>query len=62
MHYRLFVARKENKLDQKDVAKELGIHRVSYSRKETEDKEFTLSEALKLADLFDTTVDELFKK
>lgn len=62
MYVNLYVARKENKLNQKDLAKELGIHSVTYSRKETGEKEFTLTEALKLADLFDTTVDELFRR
>lgn len=62
MHYRLFVTRKENRLHQVDVAKVLGIHSVTYSRKETGDKEFTLTEAFKLAKMFDTTVDELFRK
>lgn len=62
MHYKLFVARKENRLHQTDVARVLGIHAVTYSRKETGDKEFTLSEAFKLAEMFETTVDELFKK
>ncbi len=62
MYVNLYVARKENRLKQKDLAKELGIHSVTYSRKETGEKEFTLTEALKLADLFDTTVDELFRR
>lgn len=62
MHVNLYVARKENRLKQKDVARELGIHSVTYSRKETGEKEFTLSEALKLAEMFDTTVDELFNR
>lgn len=62
MHYKLYVARKENKLKQKDVARKLDIHSVTYSRKETGEKEFTLSEALILAEMFDTTVDELFGK
>lgn len=62
MHVNLYVARKENRLKQKDVARELGIHSVTYSRKETGEKEFTLSEALKLAEMFDTTVDELFRR
>lgn len=62
MYYKLYVARKENKLKQVDVAKKLNIHSVTYSRKETGEKEFTLTEAFKLAEMFDTTVDELFGK
>ena len=61
-YYNLYIARRENKLKQKDVAKELGIHVCTYSRKETGEKEFTLSEAFKLADMFNTTVDELFRR
>ncbi|OEC03478.1 hypothetical protein GY31_01730 [Lysinibacillus sphaericus] len=60
VHYKLYVARKENRLKQKDVAKYIGIHVCTYSRKETGEKEFTLSEAFKLAEMFDTTVDKLF--
>ncbi|MEY9975771.1 helix-turn-helix transcriptional regulator [Lysinibacillus sp. RC79] len=60
MHYKLYVSRKENRLKQKDVARKLDIHSVTYSRKETGEKEFTLSEAFRLAEMFDTTVDELF--
>ena len=62
MHYKLYVARKENRLKQKDVARELDIHSVTYSRKESGEKEFTLSEAFRLAEIFETTVDELFRK
>lgn len=60
MHYKLYVARKENRLKQVDIAKKLDIHSVTYSRKETGEKEFTLTEALKLAEIFETTVDDLF--
>lgn len=62
MHYKLYVARKENRLKQIDIARKLDIHSVTYSRKETGEKEFTLSEALSLAEMFNTTVDELFGK
>lgn len=62
MHYRLYVARKENNLKQKDLAKRLHIHNVTYSRKERGELDFTLTEAFQLADMFKTTVDELFKK
>lgn len=62
MHHRLYIARKESKLNQKDVARKLGIHSVTYSRKEKEVLDFTLSEAFLLAEMFETTIDELFRK
>ena len=60
MLYKLYVMRKEAKLEQKDVAQEIGMHAVTYGRKERGVNEFTLTEALKLARLFDTSVDVLF--
>nr|WP_274310502.1 helix-turn-helix transcriptional regulator [Solibacillus daqui] len=60
MMVNLYVARKEKKLKQSDVARLLNIHAVTYSRKERGDLEFTLSEAFILANFFETTVDSLF--
>ena len=62
MHYRLYVARKEKNLKQKDLARITKMHSVTYSRKEREELDFTLKEAFVLAELFETTVDELFSK
>lgn len=62
MYYKLYVARKEKNLKQKDVARIVKMHSVTYSRKEREELDFTLKEAFVLADLFETTVDELFSK
>lgn len=62
MYYGLYVARKERKLKQSDVARKLRIHRDTYSRKECGKQDFTLAEAFQLAELFESTVDELFKK
>lgn len=56
----LFVARKENKLKQRDIASLLNMHEVTYSRKERGEVDFTLNEAFILADFFKTTVDVLF--
>lgn len=61
MYYALYVARKERRLKQSDVARKLNIHSVTYSRKERGELDFSLSEAFTLARMFDTTVDELFK-
>ena len=38
----------------------LGIHKQSYYLKENGKREFTISEAKKLAKIFDCTLDELF--
>ena len=62
MHHNLYVARKENELKQKEVAKRLMIHSVTYSRKERGELDFTLKEAFVLAELFETTVEQLFSK
>lgn len=60
MNYNLYIARKENKMRQKDVAKLIGIHAQSYYLKETGKREFTISEGRKLAKLFNRSLDELF--
>lgn len=60
MHINLFVRRRENRLSQEDMAKLLNVHRQSYHLKEAGKREFTLSEAQKIAKHFNTTVDELF--
>lgn len=60
MHIQLFIKRREAKLQQKDVAKVLNIHPVTYSRKETGSSDFELQEAFTLANYFGCTVDELF--
>ena len=58
----LYIKRKERKLLQKDVAQKIGIHPQSYHLKESGKREFTLSEAIKLAEIFDCSLDELFRK
>lgn len=62
MHHNLFVARRENRMKQAEVAKKLMIHSGSYGRKERGEQDFLLSEAFILAKLFNTTVDQLFSK
>lgn len=56
----LYVARKENNIKQRDIARLLNMHEVTYSRKERGELDFTLSEAFILADYFNTTIDALF--
>ena len=62
MHHNLYIARKENRLKQSDVAKKLHIHAVTYSKKESGKLEFTLSEAFALSELFQSPVENLFNK
>lgn len=60
MNHKLYIARRENKLYQKDVAKKLGIHEQSYYRKEKGQLEFTIKEARRLARIFNCSIDDLF--
>ena len=60
MHHKLYIARRENKLKQKDVAKKINIHPQTYYQKETGKKDFTLTEAKRLAIIFNCTLDDLF--
>lgn len=62
MYMQLFVARKENRLNQKDVAAVLQINPHTYHLKETGKSDFTIKEAIKLADHFNTSLDSLFRK
>lgn len=60
MNHLLYIKRKENKLYQKEVAKKIGIHEQTYSRKEKGQLEFTITEGRMLAKIFDCTLDDLF--
>ena len=62
LNSQLYIKRKEKRLKQKEVAEMLGIHKQSYYLKENGKREFTISEAKKLAKIFDCTLDELFGK
>lgn len=52
--------RKFNGINQSVLAKLLGVQLNTYNFKENGKKEFTLNEAKKIADYFDTTIDEIF--
>ncbi|KRG14013.1 hypothetical protein ACA30_13365 [Virgibacillus soli] len=52
--------RKLNGLTQQDVADLLDITPSSYSIKEREKSSFSVSEAIKLADFYEQTVEDLF--
>lgn len=60
MHIKLYIARKEKRLKQKDLADKLAIHPVTYSRKERGELDFTLTEAFILSDFFNIPIQELF--
>lgn len=60
MNHKLYVARSERGLKQKEVATKIGIHAVTYQCKESGKKDFTLSEAKSLCKLFDCTLNDLF--
>lgn len=56
----LYVARRERNLYQKEVAKMIGLHPQTYHEKEIGKKDFTLSEAKMLTQVFDCTLNDLF--
>ena len=57
---KLYFIRKENKLRQADMAKVLNISEQSYYLKETGKRDFNLTEAIRLAKYYGSTLDELF--
>ncbi|PUB12219.1 helix-turn-helix transcriptional regulator [Paenisporosarcina sp. OV554] len=61
MYHNLYIARREKREKQKDLADLLGIHKQSYFPKENGKSEFTLTEAKKLAKHYYMTLDELFE-
>lgn len=52
--------RRLNDYTQEFVAEKLGVTQTIYSQKETGRVKFSITEALKLAELYNTTVEELF--
>ncbi|WP_281250328.1 helix-turn-helix transcriptional regulator [Virgibacillus siamensis] len=59
-HIKLYVARRERGLYQKDIARQLAMHPQSYYEKESGRKDFTLREAKMLAKIFNCTLNDLF--
>ena len=55
----LIELRKLNKLTQRDVARHLGISQPAYTRYENGKSEPTIENLIKLADLFDVSIDFL---
>lgn len=60
MRKKLIVLRKEKGLTQRQVADQLGVTRSFYGMIETGDRNPTLDLARRIAELFGTSVDELF--
>jgi transcriptional regulator with XRE-family HTH domain len=58
-HYFIQQLRKKHDISQKKLAEELEISRPSYIQIEKGEKELTVSQAQKLADIYDLTMDEL---
>lgn len=61
MHLNLFVARKEKRKSQRDLAQIIGTSAQTYHLKETGKREFLLKEALMLSSYFDQKVEDLFE-
>jgi putative transcriptional regulator len=62
MHHQLFIIRRENRLSQKAMAAVLRINSQTYHLKESGKTDFTLKEAIKLANHFNRSLDSLFGK
>ncbi len=60
MNAQVYIKRRENKLRQADVAKVMHMHKQTYYLKETGQREFTITEAKRLAKYYGCTLDELF--
>lgn len=60
INLRLKALRVGKELTQEKIAELLGIHEATYNRKEQGVSEFTLSEAKKISDIFNTSIDRLF--
>jgi len=60
MNAQVYVKRRENKLNQAEIAKLLSISRNAYSLKELGKSDFTETEMKRLAKYYGCTLDELF--
>src|SRR5699024_1183340 len=56
----VYIARKENKLKQEDVAKIIGRSEQYYRERENGKREFTIKEGKILADFYGCTLNDLF--
>lgn len=62
MNHKLFVARREKRMTQKELAKQIGIDVSTYNRKEMGRLYFTLPEAIKLTRILGCTLNDLFQE
>ncbi|ARD47604.1 helix-turn-helix transcriptional regulator [Sporosarcina sp. P33] len=62
MHFKLYVKRRESRVKQKEIASVLNINHATYSLKENGKSDFTLKEAMKLAEYFSCTLNDLFQE
>lgn len=60
MHKNLWAIRKELKVTQSDIAKELGISMKQYGEKERGTVSFTLDEAEKMSRIMNVPIDKIF--
>lgn len=60
MNAQVYVKRKENNLNQSEIAKIIGIHKQSYYLKESGKRDFSETEMKRLAKYYNCTLDELF--
>lgn len=60
MNAQVYVKRKENKLNQTDIAKTLSISSQSYHLKEAGKRDFTETEMKRLAKYYGCTLNDLF--
>lgn len=54
--------RKSEKMTQRQLAEELGISRVNYTRYETDAARPDFETLIKIADFFDVSLDEIFER
>lgn len=52
--------RAEHDFNQQDLADYLGIQKTTYHNKETGKNDFTVTEAKQLAELFNSSIDDIF--
>ncbi len=62
MHVVLSKERKERGLTQEEFAKYLGVKKDYYARREREEQQFTLDEAIKIAEILGISLFTLFPK
>lgn len=61
MNPQVLIKRKERKLKQSEIAETIGISKQSYYLKETGQRDFTITEAKRLAKVYNCTLNDLFK-